>query len=373
MPTRRSHGEGTIRQRADGRWEARISLPDGGRKSLYGKTRKEVQDKLRQAKRKVESGIDLTKDKITVRQYLEQWLKDIEPNLRPSTHANYASYCRNHLIPSLGAIRLGELRAPQVNNTLRNMAEKGLSARTRNLARSILRKALNDAIDADYLTSNAAEKARPARQETTPVEPLTPKQVQTLLSHTRDHWYGPLIHTAIGTGLRQGELFGLRWNDVDLDNATLTVRFALQRIGGGPTFVPPKTEKSRRTIALDPTTLEALKRQRVRQVEARLAVGKKWEDWNLVFTTTIGTPLDQSNVTRQFQKLLREAGLPHQRFHDLRHCAASLLLSEGAELRTIQEFLGHSQISLTANTYTHLSEKLRRDTADRMGAALSGS
>lgn len=373
MVTRRAHGEGTIRQRTDGRWEARMSLPDGRRKSFYGKTRKAVQDQLREAQRKVESGIDLSKDRITVRQYLEHWLKDIEPNVRPSTHTSYSSYCRNHLIPSLGSIRLSELKAPHVNTMLREMAEKGLAPRTRNYARSILRKALNDAIDADLLSSNAAEKARPARQSTAPIEPLTPEQVQILLRHTRDHWLGPLIHTAIGTGLRQGELFGLRWDDVDLENATITVRFALQRINRVPTFVPPKTEKSRRTIALDPTTLAALKRQRIRQLEARMVAGEKWQDWNLVFTSTIGTPLDQSNVTRQFQRLLREAGLPRQRFHDLRHCAASLLLSQGAELRTIQEFLGHSQISLTANTYTHLSEKLWRDTAQRMGEALSGT
>lgn len=147
----------------------------------------------------------------------------------------------------------------------------------------------------------------------------------------------------------------------------------MQRIGGVPTFVKPKTDKSRRTIALDPSTSDALHRQLGQVNLARQAAGDRWQEWDLVFPSRIGTPLNPSNVTHQFQALLAEAGLPRQRFHDLRHCAASLLLSEGADIKSIQDFLGHSQISLTANTYTHLTDQGRRDTANRMGAALSKS
>jgi integrase len=255
---------------------------------------------------------------------------------------------------------------------LRGMADKGLSPRTQNLARATLRKALNDAIDGDLLTSNAAAKARPAKQESKQVSPLSPAEVRTLLDSTRDHRYGPLIHVAIGTGMRQGELRGLRWEDVDFDNAVLRVKHSMQMVDGKPTFTPTKTEKSRRTIALDPSTLDALRRQQQMVTELKAIAGDKWTEWYLVFPSTVGTPLNASNVTHQFQKLVEKAGLPRQRFHDLRHCTASLIASQGGDIKAIQEALGHSQIALTANTYTHFYDEMRRDTANRIGAALSG-
>jgi integrase len=218
---------------------------------------------------------------------------------------------------------------------------------------------------------NAASKSR-AAVEQKEVAPLTAEEVFHFLLVTADRWYGPLFHVAVGTGLRDGELFGLRWQDVDLDNATLEVRYAMQRVKGQPTFVEPKTQKSRRTLPHEHTTVAALRRQKKRQDQARLAAGARWQEWNLVFSSTVSTPLNPSNVTHRLQRYLEATGLPRQRFHDLRHCAASLLLAEGADLRMIMNVLGHSQISLTANTYTHRSEELRRDAAERMGAALEG-
>jgi integrase len=373
MPTRRSHGEGTIKHRSDGRWEARLTLPNGKRRSFYGRTRKSVQDKLRRAQRDLGLGIDLTKQHVSVGTFLEEWLAEVEHSVRPSTYASYRSYTQNHLIPGLGAIKLHDLNAAHINRLLREKEAAGLASRTCAYMRAILRKALNEAINLDLVQANAASRSRAPVQQTKQVIPLTADQVRHFLTFTRDDWYGPLFHVAIGTGLRQGELLGLRREDVDLDNAVLRVRFALQRINGKPTFVEPKTQRSRRTLALDPLTVDALRRQEDRQLEARRAAGERWQEWNLVFTSTVGTPLNPSNVTHALQRLLEKAGLPRQRFHDLRHCAASLLLAEGADLRTIMDVLGHSQISLTANLYTHLSEELRRDAAERMGAALSGN
>lgn len=380
MPTRRGHHEGTIRERPDGTWEARLSLPNGGRKSLYARTRREVQDKLRDARRDLDHGLDLTKHRVTVGTFLQDWLASKKPPaVRPSTHASYAGHVTHHLIPALGSIKLRELNASHVNRLLREQEAAGLSPRTRAYTRAVLRIALNDAMDLDYVQSNAAAKSKAPTQDRKQVIPLTTAQVAHFLTLTRDDRYGPLFHAAIATGLRQGELFGLRWRDVDLDEATLTVRHAMQRVDGKPTFVEPKTQRSRRTIAIDSTTVEALRRQKVRQLEARLLAGGQWQDWDLVFSSSIGTPLNPSNVTHRFQALIADlfadqikAGeLTRQRFHDLRHCAASLLLSQGADMREIMEQLGHSQISLTANTYTHLSDELRRATADRMGAALT--
>src|SRR5262249_19237434 len=161
-----------------------------------------------------------------------------------------------------------------------------------------------------------------------------------------DDRLGPLYRVAILTGLRQGELLGLHWQDVDLTGATLTVRHALQRIDGVPALVEPKTKRSRRTIALPAGAIAALTEQRRRQAEDRLAAGGRWDDWGLVFASTVGTPLDAPNVTHRLQRILADAGLPRQRFHDLRHLCATLLLSQGVSPRVVMEQLGHSQIGL---------------------------
>lgn len=178
---------------------------------------------------------------------------------------------------------------------------------------------------------------------------------------------GPI---AILTGLRQGELFGLRWQDVDLINGVLTVRNALQRIDGVPVLVEPKTARSRRTIALPNGAVLALKEQRRRQAEERLAAGSRWNDWELVFATTIGTPLDAHNVTHRLQRILADAGLPRQRFHDLRHLCATLLFMQGVSPRVVMEQLGHSQIGLTRNNYAHVMPTMLRDAAGALDAAL---
>jgi integrase len=172
-------------------------------------------------------------------------------------------------------------------------------------------------------------------------------------------------------GLRQGEILGLRWSDVDLEAATIRVTQALQRVNGRLDFVEPKSQSSRRTIPLPATVARALRAHRSRQLEERLAAGARWRESDLVFTTSVGTPLDCRNVTRRFQAALEGAGLPRLRFHDLRHTAASLMLAQGVPPRVVMETLGHSQISLTMNTYSHVIPALQREAADRMEAIFS--
>ncbi len=175
---------------------------------------------------------------------------------------------------------------------------------------------------------------------------------------------------ALALGLRQGEALGVRWEDVDLEAQTLRVRYALQRIDRKPTFVEPKTTRSRRTLPLPPSIVTALRAHRVRQLEERLLAGERWQDWNLVFASTVGTPLDGHNVTHRLQKHLERAGLPRQRFHDLRHCCASLLLAQGVHPRAVMEILGHSQIALTMDTYSHVMPAMLRDAANLMDGIL---
>lgn len=273
MPKQRSHGDGEIRERPDGRWEARIRLANGKRKSVYGKTRRDAQTKLKALKRDIEHGVDLSQESLRTSEYIETWLELERDSLRPSTLKGYESYIRRHIIPNLGHLRLKDLSATHVNKMLNEMGKQGLSPRSRNLARAILRKALNDAIDADILVSNAAAKAKAAREQGKNVEPLTPEQVKTLISFTRDHWMGPLIHIAIGTGLRQGELLALRWQDVNFQEKSIQVQNTLTRLNGQFVLSPPKTDKSRRKVFLDDSSMRALERQAKQIEEARLAAG----------------------------------------------------------------------------------------------------
>jgi integrase len=373
-PKRRGHNEGSIRKRPNGTWEARISLPNGKRKSLYGETRGEVQAKLKAAQRDLDNGLDLSAGKQTMGQFLDRWLEDVaKSRVRPKTHHSYAQLVRLHLKPELGHIPLTSLTPQHVQAMMTRKTAAGLSPRTVQYLRALLRCALKEAVKWSLVGRNVATLVDPPRSVRKPVQPLTAEQARHFLDTTRNDRLGPLFHVAITTGLRQGELFGLRWEDVNFDAGTLTVRHALQRIDGEPKLVEPKTALSRRTITLPVSAITAFREQRIRQLEERLLAGSAWHDWGLVFSSSIGTPLEPSNVTKRLHKLLETADLPRQRFHDLRHCAASLLLAGGVAPRTIMGILGHSQISLTMNTYAHLSPALERDAADRLDAILTGS
>jgi integrase len=192
---------------------------------------------------------------------------------------------------------------------------------------------------------------------------LTPEQVEQLIQASADHRLHALWVLMVTTGLRVGEAIALTWDDVDIDkHHQLTIRRALQRQRGkGLTFVEPKTARSRRTIPLIPGTCGTLKRHRTRQLKDRLAAGSAWLDNNLIFRTRLGGPLDSGNVYESFQRVLKRAGLPRIRVHDLRHTCATYLLSQGADIRTIQDILGHSTSTLTLKTYLHVMPAARRE------------
>lgn len=369
---RRGHGEGSIKQRADGTWEARVSLEGGKRRSFYGKTRKEAQDKLRAALRDIDAGLDLTAGRQTVAQFLDRWLVDtVKPTVRPKTYDSYAQLVRLYLKPDLGHYQLSKLAPQNVQAMLTARSAAGLSPRTVQYMRAVLRRALGQALKWGLVSRNVATLVDPPRSTKQPVKPLSSEQARLFIAHTVSDRLGPLFHVAITTGLRQGELFGLRWEDVDLEAGALRVRHALQRVDGALTLVEPKTALSRRTVTLPASAVAALRAQKDRQTFERAAAGELWREGGYVFTSTVGTPLNPSNVAKRLHVLLTESGLPHQRFHDLRHCAASLLLAGGVAPRTIMGILGHSQISLTMNTYAHLSPTLERDAAKALDSVLS--
>jgi integrase len=380
MSRKRNAGEGSIFERADGRWCAQLDLgwQNGRRvrKYIYGATAAEVQDALLKARMDHSHGLPVVTERQTVGQFLERWLEDsVKPSVRPLTHEQYRQHVKLYLAPLLGHHRLDKLVPQHVRAFLKRKLEDGLAPRTVQLALVILRKALSQAVNDGMIGRNAAKLVDGPRVERFEGRTLSPEQARAFLDAVVGERLEALYTAALVIGLRMGEALGLRWRDIDLERRTLTVNRILERIGRGNgstlQFVEPKTSRSRRTVTLPEVAAKALRAHRVRQLEERLAEGSRWRDHELVFPTTIGTPLEPHSLHDDFKRILVKAGLPEIRFHDLRHSAASLMLAQGIPLRSIQEILGHSSIALTANLYAHVGEQLKREVADAMDAILN--
>ena len=302
--------------------------------------------------------------------YLEGWLTEVvRLSVRPKTYVSYRGVVRSHLIPALGHCPLVDLRPADVQAFLNAKAATDLAPRTVGYLRNVLRQALGHAERTELVSRNVARLARPPRIPRREVHPLSPDEARTFLVAIAGDRLEALFLLALGCGLRQGEILGLRWADLDLEGGTVTVRRALQRVEGRFALVEPKSSTSRRIVALPAIVAAGLLAHRGRAAEGTQAgVPEGFAD--LVFTTTAGAPIDGISVTRRFQRILGRAGLPAQRFHDLRHACASLLLSQGVPARVVMETLGQSQISLTLNTYSHVIPALGREAAERMDAVL---
>lgn len=374
---RRGAREGTIRKRKDGRWEGRIHMQRAigppVRRSVYGDTRAEVQAKVRKLITDNDNGIESGPARHAVGVFLQRWLDEIAtPRLRPRTLEGYRHHVQRHLIPHLGHLRLQQLGPSHVQALINELARRGLSPRTIRYVRSVLRVALNQALKWNLVSRNAAALVDLPRARQHEFQVLDPSQAKALMFASRESRLEALLSVALAVGLRIGEAMALQWDDVDLDTKTIRVRRALQRSGGKTAFVLPKSERSRRMVTLPDFAVESLRRHRAAQGKERLIAGSSWTDLGLVFATPIGTPLDYSNLRREFRLLLTKAGLPPMRIHDLRHTCATLLLAQGVNPRVVMETLGHSQIGLTLGTYSHVLPEVHRDAATRMNTILAG-
>ncbi|HHW17738.1 MAG TPA: site-specific integrase [Firmicutes bacterium] len=377
MPKRRGHGEGSIFKRKDGRWcaELFVGYGENGKKRIwraYGDSRKEVQEKLTAKIRDYQQGLPVAVSKQTLGQFLETWLEDcVKGYVRPNTYANYKQVLRH--FTAIASTPLNKLTPQQVQHLYRQKQDAGLT-RTVVLMHAVLHKALDQAVKWGMVPRNIADAVERPRIPARQCHPLSQDEaVRFLEAASEDRLYA-LYVLAITCGLRFGELLGLCWKDVDLERGTLTVSHQLQTVDGKATLQVPKTAKSRRTIILPAVAIAALKKHRGRQLEERLKLGEAWQDWDLVFYSEIGTPLNESNVrNRSFYPLLEKAGLPRIRFHDLRHTCATLLLAQGVHPKFVQEQLGHSQISVTLDTYSHVTPSMMKDVAAKMDAILSAA
>jgi integrase len=376
MAKKRANSEGAVYRRKDGLWAGAIDLGYGNgrrqRRVFYGKTQAEAIRKLREAQRLRDYGLPLGGERLTVVQLLRQWLNEsAEPALRPRTFLSYQMIVERHLIPQLGRTSLAKLSPQQVQSYMNAKLAEGLSARTVQYHHAVLRRALGQAERWGLVARNVAKLVTPPRVQRAEVRPLNLDEARSLLKVTKGERLEPLFSLALGLGLRQGELLGLTWDDVDLKSQKLTVRRTLQRHGGAFHLSEPKTNRSRRTILLPAPLVESLRSHRARQLEERLRAGSLWNDgWNLVFASEVGEPLTGFHVGRQFKRLLKLAGLRDQRFHDLRHASATFMLAQGVPLRVVMDVLGHSQIHVTANTYSHVMPEMQRDATERVGKLL---
>ncbi len=359
-------------------WCASINLGwQGGKRKrkrkhfFLGRTRKEVQEKLTEALRNYQQGLPAAPSCQTVEQYLTSWVwETARPTVRARTFESYELVVRKHLVPDFGRTKLGDLSPQRVQALLNRKLQSGLSPRTVEYIRTVLVIALNVAVRWGLVPRNVALLVPAPRVERHEVRPLSPDDAQKLLEAVKGDRLEALFTAALAVGLRLGEGLGLSWSDVEFEKGTITVRQQVQRIGGKVVLVEPKTKRSRRTIALPEVAVEALRERKVRQYEERLLAADGWVDTGLIFTTRKGTPLEPRNARKAFHELLERAGLPRIRFHDLRHACASLMLAQHVHPRVVMEILGHNNISMTMDLYSHVMPEVQREAAASMDRVL---
>lgn len=397
MTTKGKHrgpGEGSYYRRADGKWEVAISVakPSGGsrrkRKVLPGDTRiAEVKRTLAAMIAERDSGLDIDADKMTVGDWLPLWLeREARPTLKPTTFVTYESIVRLHLVPGLGGLRLQALTPSHLRDFYAVKLREGLSARSVGNFHIVLGRALRIARRDRLVWEIVTQLISPPSPAKFEEDPLTREEVQAALVTAEGSKFGAIYMVLASTGLRLGEALGLTWDAIDLDDGSLRVERSLARVtvtpGQGQFIMQsPKTKQSRRSVALTPRVVEALRKHRTAQREARLLVGPRWEgpwsdaegrSWDLCFTDHYGRPLNGRSVRYEFDKVLAAAGLRHVRQHALRHGVASALLAAGAPMRVVMDQLGHSQMATTSDLYSHILPEVRRDTAEKLRQYLGG-
>jgi integrase len=373
---RRGNGEGSITRRKDGLYMARytVQTATGAKRiTLYGKTRREVDEKLTKAKADRDGGLVFDADNLKLGEYLARWLADsVRDTVRPTTFERYEQLVRLHIRPELGKVKLKNLTSAHVRGLYREKLDAGLSPRTVQYVHVTLHKVLKQAIADGLIPRNATEAVKPPQVRREEMRPLTAEQARILFDAAKGDRLEALYVLAVTTGLRQGELLGLKWDDVNFKVGTLQVRRTLTTAKGGPVLSAPKTKGSRRTVRFSQTALEALRSHLERQLEEIDRAGDLWRENGLIFASESGSPLSRQHVTaRRFKPLLKQAGLPEIRFHDLRHTCATLLLSKNVNPKVVSELLGHASIAITLDTYSHVLPTMQESAAKAMEDALS--
>ena len=377
MATKKANGSGTIRKRADGRWEGKYTLgydPKTGkliRKSVYGKTQKEVRLALSKIVSEMDSGTYAEPSKMKVSQWLDEWLASYTMNIKPATRSAYEEHIRVHIKPSLGDIPLKQLSNRDIQQLYTNLLkERELSPKTVRNIHGVLHRTLEQAKLLGYIRVNPADAAVTPRVEKKQVETLDAEDIGKFLAAIRGTKYEYPLFVAVFTGLRQGELLGLTWDCVDFEHGLLLINKQHNRVKGDTEFrfASLKNDKARVLTVAD-EVIDVLKLQKQRQESWAAALGNGWENPdNLVFTTEFGRYINNKILYQNFKRIAKNLGKPDLRFHDLRHTYAVNSLRAGDDIKTVQENLGHATASFTLSTYAHATPGMKRESAKRMTA-----
>ncbi|MFJ2058027.1 tyrosine-type recombinase/integrase [Streptomyces sp. NPDC087908] len=376
MPAKRKrnpNGAGTITQRKDGRFQAAVYVlqPDGtrARKFAYGKTWAECDAKRRALLDKADNGIPVPTRSAKLSEWFPYWLDNVvQPRRKLSTYDKYEAHVRLYLVPTIGSKRLESLSVADVRRFLVQL-EKKTTAATAKESHRVLRTALTAACREELITRNVATLVEPPRAKARELSPWSlDETLDFLAAARRDPLYAAFV-LAIAMGLRRGELVGLRWADIDLDKRVLYVRQQTQRRRGVLYDDDPKGRR-RRAVPLPAMCVAPLRWHRMRQNDQRVKAGEKWAEGGYVFTTASGRPVEPRNVYRSFTRVAASAGLRVIRLHDARHGCATLLTAAGVAPRVVMEILGHSQISITMDVYTHVVQDTQREAISHMDRLL---
>ncbi len=374
-----ANGAGCIRQRKDGTWEARVTTGrDSGtgkliRKSYYGKTQAEVRKKLTASAHELDEGTYTEPSKMTVGRWLDTWLVEYTKSLKPYSLRNYQSQVKNHIKPFIGAVKVMELSPDMVQRMYNRLAsECALSPKTIRNIHGILHSAFETLLDIGEIRTNpctACAKRLPKviKKE---LHPLADDGLMRFMETIKGNPYENLFLMDLFTGLRQGELLGLRWPCVDFEQGSITIERQLYMPGkGGEYTLQPLKNNKVRVICPAPFVFDVLKRERKKQLAARLKAGEAW-DWqglpDLVFTNELGGHLSHKTVYKHFKVAVALSGVPEVRFHDMRHSYAVASLRSGDDVKTVQENLGHATAAFTLDQYAFVTEKMKRESAQRM-------
>jgi len=378
--------KGHIRQRSKGSWTIIVDVgkdPETGRRrqqwyTIRG-TKRDADRALREMLTAMEKGTYVKPTLLTLGEWLMQWLESyVSMHTTPRTQESYNSTIRHHLIPALGAIPITQLQPQHLQSYYAQALSQGradhrggLSARSVLYHHRILSEALTHAVKMGLVARNVAEVVDPPRPARSSMATLAPEDIPVFLEAAKETPYYVFYSNLLYTGLRRGESIALRWRNVDLDMASLSVVETAFKLGNGEYVIKePKTPHSRRTVALPPSLALLLRQYRSDQEKLMFQMGSRLKDTDFVFARSDGSPLDPNMVTRTFSKIVRKAGLPHMRLHDLRHTHATLMLKAGVHPKIVSERLGHAGIGITLDTYSHVLPGLQEAAAERFDRLL---
>lgn len=372
MPKKRGNNEGTLQRRPNGSWRAAVSVA-GRRVWRTFKTKRQAQEWLRKTLDEVDQGFTLDSASTTLAEFMAKWLVSTQSSLRPNTHKQYTQIVSQHIEPVLGKLKVRSLKPDHIQQLYDNMVAAGKGLRSVQLTHAVLHRCLVHAARLGIIPRNPAAATTPPKPKRKEMMFFDEDQVQTMLLTARgDGQIYALLHLAISTGMRQGELLGLKWSDLDWQTSQLNIRRQLSKsAGAGYELTTPKTKAGIRNIDLGENTILVLREHQQEQYQQISQAADQWHDHDLIFPSSIGTHSDRDNLRRQFKIILEDAGLPEIRFHDLRHTAAALMLSHGVPVIVVSRRLGHARPSITLDIYGHLIPQQQREATALMDRLLT--